>query len=67
MKDKKQDTLKYPGVTIDESLNKYDGVMLFPEKLKRANESLKKSGLPREIIERLKPEPRRGGMENGRG
>lgn len=42
---------KVPGVRIDPSLDKYDGVSLFPEKLKLANEKIKKSGfseLPKE-------------------
>ena len=67
MEQNKDTVNKYFGVTIDESLNKYDGIILFPEKLKRANESLKKSGLPKEITEKQKPEPHPGEMEKDRG
>ncbi|MEX8546687.1 MAG: hypothetical protein V5804_03715 [Mucilaginibacter sp.] len=35
------------GVTIDPELNQYDNVVLFPEKLAKAKEQLKKSGLPK--------------------
>lgn len=38
---------KVPVVRIDPSLDKYDNVVLFPEKLKKANENLKKSGFPK--------------------
>ena len=41
---------KVPVVVIDESLNKYDDVVLFPEKLKKANETLKKTGHPENYI-----------------
>ncbi len=37
---------KIPIVTIDKSLNKFDNKILFPEKLKKANEMLKKVGIP---------------------
>jgi hypothetical protein len=37
-------------VTIDESLDKYDNMVLFPEKLKRANEILKKTGHPENYL-----------------
>ncbi len=46
----------FGNVIIDESLNKYDGVVLFPEKLEKANEDLKKHGLPKKITERQKTE-----------
>jgi len=36
-----------PGVIIDPELNKYDNVVLFPEKLAKAKEHLKKTGLPK--------------------
>lgn len=35
---------KVPAVRIDHSLDKYDNVVLFPDKLAKANEQLKKSG-----------------------
>ncbi len=38
---------KAPSVQIDKSLNKYDYVVLFPEKLSKANEMLKTVGLPK--------------------
>ena len=38
---------KTPIVIIDKSLNKYDGINLFPEKLEKANEMLKRVGLPK--------------------
>ena len=38
---------KVPAVRIDPLLNKYDKVVLFPEKLSKANEQLKKSGFPK--------------------
>jgi hypothetical protein len=39
---------KIPIVKIDKSLNKYDDIVLFPEKLEKANEMLKKVGLPKQ-------------------
>lgn len=36
-----------PAVRIDSLLDKYDDIVLFPEKLKKANERLKKSGFPK--------------------
>jgi hypothetical protein len=38
---------KIPIVKIDESLNKYDDLILFPDKLEKANEMLRKVGLPK--------------------
>ena len=38
---------KVPAVRIDTSLDKYDNVVLFPEKLAKANEHLKKTGFPK--------------------
>lgn len=38
---------KTPIVIIDKSLEKYKGKILFPEKLAKANEVLKKIGLPK--------------------
>ena len=37
---------KVPAVRIDPTLDKYDDVVLFPEKLTKANEQLRKSGIP---------------------
>jgi len=39
---------KIPIVRIDDALNKYDDKILFPDKLERANEMLKKIGLPKQ-------------------
>ncbi len=39
---------KIPIVKIDRSLNKFDDKVLFPEKLNKANEMLKKTGLPKQ-------------------
>lgn len=37
---------KVPAVRIDPALDKFDSVVLFPDKLAKANEQLKKSGFP---------------------
>ncbi len=37
---------KVPVVRIDKSLNKYDNIVLFPEKVKKAKEDFEKFGLP---------------------
>ena len=39
---------KIPIVRIDDALNKYDDKILFPDKLERANEMLRKIGLPKQ-------------------
>ena len=39
---------KIPIVKIDSSLDKFDEKVLFPEKLEKANEMLKKIGLPKQ-------------------
>ena len=39
---------KIPIVKIDKSLNKYDNIVLFPDKLETANEMLRKVGLPKQ-------------------
>ena len=38
---------KVPIVRIDKSLNKYDDVVLLPEKVEEANKMLRKIGLPK--------------------
>ncbi len=38
--------VKVPVVRIDKSLNKYDNIILFPEKVKKAKEDFEKFGLP---------------------
>lgn len=40
---------KVPIVTIDQSLNKYDDLVLFPDKLAKANEMLRRVGLPKQL------------------
>ena len=37
---------KVPVVRIDKSLNKYDNVVLFPEKVKKAKKDFEKFGVP---------------------
>jgi len=39
---------KVPIVRIDKSLNKYKNVVLFPDKLEKANEMLRTVGLPKQ-------------------
>lgn len=38
---------KVPAVRIDPTLDKYDHVVLFPDKLAKANKQIKKSGFPK--------------------
>ncbi|WP_257670947.1 hypothetical protein [Parapedobacter tibetensis] len=38
---------KTPIVKIDKKLDRFQGKILFPEKLKQANDTLKKVGLPK--------------------
>ncbi|MBX2931938.1 MAG: hypothetical protein KF781_08345 [Chitinophagaceae bacterium] len=44
---KKLNESKLPIIPIDKRLEKYRGQVLFPKKLAKANEILKKSGLPK--------------------
>jgi len=45
---------KKPIVRIDNSLNKYDNIILFPEKLEKANEMLRRTGIPKQwIVEKV--------------
>lgn len=39
---------KVPIVRIDKSLNKYDEIILFPDKLEKANKMLRNVGLPKQ-------------------
>jgi hypothetical protein len=50
LKIKELNERKAPIVVIDKSLNKYDNVVLFPEKLAKANEILKKTGHPKDYL-----------------
>lgn len=43
---------KIPIVRVDQSLNKYDDVILFPEKLEKANEMIRKVGFPKQWIDK---------------
>ena len=43
---------KVPIVRIDKSLNKFDNVVLFPDKLKKANDMLRNVGLPKQWVEK---------------
>lgn len=40
---------KTPVVRIDQSLDKYNNVVLFPDKVAQANEMLKTIGLPKPV------------------
>jgi hypothetical protein len=44
---------KLPIVKIDKGLDKYKDTILFPEKVKKANEALKKIGLPK-VVQKAK-------------
>jgi hypothetical protein len=37
---------KVPVVRVDKSLNKYSGVVLFPEKVEKAKQAFEKLGVP---------------------
>jgi hypothetical protein len=41
---------KTPIVRVDTTLDKYDDKILFPDKLEKANEALKRVGLPKQWI-----------------
>jgi len=41
---------KIPIVRVNRLLNEYDGKILFPDKLEKANEMLKKIGLPKQWV-----------------
>jgi hypothetical protein len=43
---------KVPIIVFDKKLEKFKGKVLFPEKLKRANEILAKAGLPKVAIKK---------------
>ena len=45
---------KIPIVRVDESLNEYDDKILFPDKLEKANEMLKKIGLPKQWMTEMR-------------
>ena len=43
---------KVPIIVFDKKLEEFRGKVLFPEKLKRANEILAKAGLPKVVIKK---------------
>lgn len=43
----KEEKSKTPNIVVNKSLNKFSGINFFPERLKQANELLRKSGLPK--------------------
>jgi hypothetical protein len=47
MKIEQSDQSKVPIIALDKKLERLRGKVLFPEKLKKANEILEKTGLPR--------------------
>lgn len=47
MKTKELNKKKAPAVKIDNTLDKYENIVLFPEKLAKANAMLLKKGLPK--------------------
>jgi hypothetical protein len=47
MKNKGLDKIKHPVITIDKSLDKYKGKVIFKEKLEKANKMLKTYGVPK--------------------
>ena len=49
MSNKNRNTQKKPIVIIDESLDFFNDKVLFPKKLEKANEMLRKVGLPKEL------------------
>lgn len=48
LKTKKYKERKH-GIIIDPRLDKYNDVVLFPKQLEKANEMLKKAGIPKEL------------------
>ena len=55
MEAKEKEIENVPGVRYDPEMDKYDNVILFPEKLKRAKENIKKSNLL-EFLNKIKEE-----------
>lgn len=49
-----KDTIKNPKIIIDNSLEKYRGIVLFPEKLVKANKMLENSKLPESLLKQIK-------------
>lgn len=51
MKKKKVDISKQFNIKIDKSLDRYDDTSLFPEKLAKAKETIKRVGIPKELMQ----------------
>ena len=45
---------RVPIVEIDKSLNKYNTIILFPDKLEKANEMLRTVGLPKVKVKKTR-------------
>lgn len=52
MKVDKLNSKKVPVVRVDEKLNQYSDKVLFPEKVEKANDMLRRIGLPKELSRR---------------
>ncbi len=50
LKTEEIDTIRKPIVIIDKTLNKYDNIVMFPEKLAKTNEILKRTGHPKNYL-----------------
>jgi hypothetical protein len=48
-----EDLLESGEITINPELNKYENVILFPEKLKKAKAHIAKVGMPKEYYEQM--------------
>jgi hypothetical protein len=60
MKTKKEKTeqeqihsIKNPKVTYNPELDKYDDIVMFPEKVKKAKEAIARGGLPKAYYEQI--------------
>lgn len=52
MKKKRVDISKLYDIKVDKSLDKYNDIPMFQEKLDKANKTLKQGGLPKEVLTR---------------
>ncbi len=48
-----EELIKNGDITINPELNKYEDVILFPEKLKKAKAHIAKVGMPKEYYEQI--------------
>jgi hypothetical protein len=53
MKKKKIDIYKQFGIKIDKSLDRYNDIPMFQEQLDKANETLRRVGLPKELKQQI--------------